>query len=240
MSSSVSLAVWTLIGAVAVAGAGPCPATGPRPDNSKSTASPTKVVDPADFTYVQGATQFPWTRTEKYRSAVGDPAADDLFDRDFPAEGHDLVRLCEHCELVDVVIAPEKGSHLLEPDSFAAGLRVIARVELKDTIQYPTLANGLDSVTILTGLAHLGDVAYLVALSHDRAAFMFDDGGKIAFTPAWEFDPEVHPEHALGVPQARWKRRHDGSVTLGSGVREHLSGAWLSCADGCCTATPLQ
>lgn len=236
MMSSVLHAIPALIGAAAVAGSVSCSVRQPHP-RARVADPPTQMVAPGDFTYMFGETPFPWSAAEKYLSTPGNEGTDDLFVPDFPAASHDVVQLCEHCHYVDVEIEPERGTHLLTVADFSKGMYVIARVKLTHELEFPATGR-LDSVTVLTGLGSPGNVAYLVAISSDRAAFMYRSGDFIAFTTPWKFDPENHPDHALGSHQARWKREPDvGPAARGS--REHLSGAWLSCAEGCCSATTI-
>jgi hypothetical protein len=206
------------------------------------------VVDPGDFVYAEGVSQVSFDRARKYLDSASQ-ATDDLFDANFPAASDDIVRLCDACALLDVNFQPAVGMHLLHVGDFArSDLRVIGRLQLHALIPDTSAANSAN-VTKLTGLAQRNNVSYLVSIGADHAAFMFNSGGMIAFTPTWTFTVGKDSAHVMGRPIARWIRLSDNLLAARqaqrprayeAGDRPHLSSAWIACADGCCTATADQ
>lgn len=205
-------------------------------------ASKTKGIDPKTLPYVRGVSTVPWESLGIYV----DPTR---FSGDFPDASIDAVLICDRCARVDLHILPEKGSYQLRPRDFTDSVRVIATVVI-DSI----LENDSSKITQLRdrlGIYQPEDEAFLVTFNDSTAAFMYRAGDKVAFSSLWQFEADNHGNVLNGI-QARWKRL--GHISFfaraagreerakeddddDDGDRDHVSQAWLSCAEGCCTAT---
>lgn len=226
-----------------------CPDSNHDPDQGsrpEAAAGKTKGIDPKALTWVKGESTILWKEVEPYV----DPA---LFSGDFPDASIDAVLICADCARVDLHLLPEMGSYGLHPADFTDSVRVIAAVEIDSVLT--TDAGEIGQMVSRLGISHPEDEAFLVAFTDGTAAFMHrSSGGRVAFGDRWKFEADNHG-NSLNRIQARWKRL--GDITFRThlapntrvlqegdedqeGDRDHLSQAWLSCAEGCCTATAVQ
>jgi hypothetical protein len=170
--------------------------------------------------------------------AAGDPwekAKDYLAKLTFvggPAEHEHVANVCNAICPAKLLIQPERRARDLESDDFRRGQRAIARFELRDNARVPPL--GFNA-----GIR--GSQSWLLTTGPTTAVVMYESGGKIAFTPAWQFRTTSKPAEAK-QQKAEWRNiPHTHGVDPDTTKTiEHLQSAWVSCAEGCCNATSAQ
>jgi hypothetical protein len=203
---------------------------------SDSGAALAMVGDPppaADAHFTDAAGQ-DWSKAEGYLKLLA-------FENTGDSESVDDIELCEGCAHSTFVrIQPVRGVEHLGPKNVFDARRIVARVTI----------DALDEKTDTRRLRALGlprdnksRTSYLLVRKDGRAVFMYERGGKIAFSPyTWTFDASSDGT-MMNRPVAHWRELHKDSLKSDAEVAApdtvvvtHTSSIWLSCAEGCCNA----
>jgi hypothetical protein len=163
----------------------------------------------------------PWAGANDYLTRLEFPPRPETF----PHKDVQLVQLCDVCQHVLLRVVPEMRMRFLKrADVLPNQRRIVARIDWLPTVNLP----------LIGAIPENQDRrAYVLAKADGTAELIYRVNSEIRVAPLKLKFSVTGDGNIVNFPMARWKQPdpHNG------GPIDHLSGIWVACAEGCCTAT---